>query len=118
MQKDTATEIVRGYLDHITNNSMTLLVKQKEIEPEKWIEVDIRHKVPPVWYPGGIIKPENYKGPKMDYGDHFNGEEAQTRWIEKVRADYWCSGEGVEYGHDAGNNPQVRLVYGPFRGKS
>ena len=97
---------------------MTLEIKKTELEPLKWDEADIRKMIPPPWFPGGIVKPENYQGPKMDYGDHFNGEEAQTRWIEKVRAEYWCSGEGVEYGHDAGNNPQVRLVYGPFRGKS
>jgi len=97
---------------------MTLYVKQKEIEPAKWEEADITQMIPPSWYPGGVVSAENYQGPKMDYGDHFNGKEAQKRWIEKKRAQYWCNGEGLEYGHDKDSNPLVRLDYGLFRGKS
>ena len=95
------------------------MIKEKELEPElKWEDADIRKMIPSSWYPGGVIAAENYKGPKMDYGDHFNGEEAQIKWKEKVRAEYWCSGEGVEYGHDGKNDPYVRLVLGSQRGRS
>ena len=95
------------------------MIKEKELEPElKWQDADIRKMVPSEWFPGGVTAAENYKGPKMDYGDHFNGEEAQTKWKEKVRAEYWCSGEGVEYGHDGKNEPYVRLVLGSQRGRS
>ena len=58
------------------------------------------------------MQPENYRGPKMDYGVHFNGKEAIEKWKEKSRAEYWCSGNAVEYGHDASYNPLVRMVYG------
>ena len=116
--KDMATEVVKGYLEHLLVDTMTNYVKQKEIEPLKWEDADITKMVPPIWYPGGVVCAENYRGPKMDYGDHFNGQEAQSKWREKARAEYWCSGEGVEYGHDGGSNPLVRLLYGPFRGKS
>ena len=92
VQKEVAIEVIRGYLKHIEQDSMTLLVKQKEIEPTKWEEANITQMIPPSWYPGGIISAENYRGPKMDYGDHFNGKEAIKRWTEKMRAQYWCSG--------------------------
>ena len=73
VQKEVATEVIKGYLKHVEEDSMTLLVKKTEIEPIKWDEADITKLIPPNWYPGGIMQPENYQGPKMDYGDHFNG---------------------------------------------
>ena len=92
MQKDVATKVISGYAKHLGEDSMTLLVKQTELEPIKWEEADITKMLPPSWYPGGVISAENYRGPKMDYGDHFNGKEAIKRWSEKMRAHYWCSG--------------------------
>ena len=74
MQKDVATEIIKGYVTHITNESRTVMIKSKELEPLKWEDADIRKMIPSPWFPGGIVKPENYQGPRMDYGDHFNGE--------------------------------------------
>ena len=50
------------------------MIKSKELEPLKWEDADIRKMIPSPWFPGGIVKPENYQGPRMDYGDHFNGE--------------------------------------------
>ena len=113
-----ATKVISGYAKHLEEDSMTLLVKQTELEPIKWEEADITKLIPASWYPGGIMQPENYRGPKIDYGDHFNGKEAIERWKELSRAEYWCSGEALEYGHDKDSNPLVRLVYGLQRGKS
>ena len=94
------------------------MVKRTEFDVIDWDEADITKRVPPIWYPNNLIRKENYQGPKISWSDHFNNLEAQDAWIRKQRSDYWCSGKGVEYGHDKDSQPFVRLLYGPIRGKS
>ena len=107
-----------GYKDHILNSGTTFFIKEKEKEEFKWDEADITEHQPTTWYPGDLFTSANYRGPTIVYEDHYNDTETQEAWTKKERAEYWCQGESVEYGHDNTHRPHVRLVYSLQRGKS
>ena len=47
----------------------------------------------------------------MDFLDHHNSEAAQQAWIKMRKAQYWASGESLEYGQSIKGEPYVRMVY-------
>ena len=97
---------------------MTLMIKRTEFEDIDWTDADITVKVPPTWYPNGLTSTFNYQGPRMSWSDHYNSREAQNAWIRKEKSAFWCTKDGLEYGHSIDSIPHVRLVYGGNKGKS
>ena len=54
----------------------------------------------------------------MHFKDHYNCEETQRAWIEMKKAEYWTTGESMEYGHTKDGEPYVRMVKMGQEGKS
>ena len=103
----------------MNNNQRTCYIKQVEIERTNWLEADITKINPPPWFPNGCLHEANYKGPPINYHDHYHSLEVQRAWMDWQRAEYWCkNNEFLEYGHTANGNPYVRMIYTGNKGKS
>ena len=82
------------------------------------METVLSDKVPAAWFPNGRETLQRYRGPKIKFSEHYNCDKAEELWVKWKRAEYWCSGKGLEYGHTMYDEPHVRLVYMGSKGKS
>ena len=116
--QELAIALLTGYMQLLESDEGTFLIGYDELEIPDWEQPVATRNIPDEWFPQGNNKPENYQDPRIDHEDYSNCYKAQEAYIRVIRADYWCSGKGVEYGHTDSGQPYVRMVIAPQKGKT